>query len=101
MCNKQKCDNEDGTFHFKLKEDDINLAINALSDAYEDKYDKIILVSSDRDFIPLIRQIKKIGKEVEICYFENSVSYKFLKLFPEQNRRKITKNIIKKYFYKK
>jgi len=101
LCRKQECENEEGKIYFKLKEDDINLAINALSDAYENKFDKIILVSSDRDFIPLIRQIKKIGKEIEICYFKHSIAKKFLKLFDEKNQRKITKNIIKKYFLKK
>lgn len=100
LCRKQKCEDEGGKFYFKLKEDDINLAINAISDAYENKYDKAILISSDRDFIPLIRQIKKIGKEVEICYFRDSISNKFLNLFSEGNRRRITKNIIKKYFFK-
>lgn len=100
MCRKQESYDEDGTKIFRLKEDDINLAVNALSDAYENKYDKMILISSDRDFIPLIRQIKKIGKEVEICYFENAISKKLLNLFEEKNRRKITKNIIKKYFFK-
>ena len=98
LCRKQECNDEEGKIFFKLKEDDINLAINALSDAYENKYDRIIIISSDRDFIPLIRQIKKIEKEIEICYFDNRVSKKFLNLF--ENKRKITKNIIKKYLLK-
>lgn len=98
LCRKQECEGDDGRFYFKLKEDDINLAINALSDAYENVYDKFILISSDRDFIPLVRQIKRINKEVEICYFEKCISKKLLKLFKEENRKKITKNIVKKYF---
>lgn len=98
LCRKQECRSEEGKIYFKLKEDDINLAISALSGAYENNYDKLILISSDRDFISLIRQIKKIGKKVEICYFENCISEKLLKLFKEENRKKITKNIVKKYF---
>jgi len=61
----------------------------------------MILISSDRDFIPLIRQIKKIKKGIEIYYLENSVSQKLLKLFEDKNKKKITKNIVKKYFLKK
>ncbi len=100
LCRKQECESEEGKIYYRLKEDDINLAINALSDAYENKFDKMILISSDRDFIPLIRQIKNIGKEVEICYFEYSISKKLLNLFDEENQRKITKSTIKKYFFK-
>jgi uncharacterized LabA/DUF88 family protein len=99
LCRKQECYDEDGKKFFRLKEDDINLAINALSDAYENKYNKMILISSDRDFIPLIRKIKKIGKDVEVCYFENAISKKLLDLFEDKNKRKITKNVIKRYFF--
>jgi len=95
---KQKCDDEEGTFHFKMKEDDLNLAINALSDAYEDRFDKMILISSDRDFIPLIKQIQKIKKEISICYFQGSTSNRVLNLFQDKDKLKITKNIVKKYF---
>ena len=98
---KQETYDEEENKLFKLKEDDISLAVEALSNAYEDKFDKMILVSSDRDFIPLIRQIKKLGKEVGICYFENSISDRLLKLFNIKNRIRITRNIIKRYFYKK
>jgi len=99
LCRRQECNDEDNKPFFRLKEDDINLAINALSDAYENKFDKMILISSDRDFIPLIRQIKKINKEIEIFYFENSISDKLLNLFEDENKRKITKSIIKRYFF--
>ena len=99
LCRKQECYDEDGKRFFRLKEDDINLAINALSDAYENNFDKMILVSSDRDFIPLIRQIKKIGKEAEICYFENAISKKLLDLF-ENKKRRVTKSVVKRYFLK-
>ena len=57
LCGKQESFDENGKKIFRLKEDDINLAVNALSDAYVNKYDKMILISSDRDFIPLIRQV--------------------------------------------
>jgi len=60
----------------------------------------MILISSDRDFIPLVRQIKKLGKEIKICYFENSISKKLLNLFEKQDQIKITKSIIKRYFKK-
>ena len=100
LCKKQKCTEENGTFHFKLKEDDINLAIDALSDAYENKCDKVILISSDMDFVPLVRQLKKIGKEVCLYYFENLISKRFLDMFDDKNKNKITKSIIKRHFLK-
>ncbi len=100
LCRKQECYDEDGKKFFRLKEDDINLAINVLSDAYENKFDKMILISSDRDFIHLVRQIKKIGKDIEVCYFENSISKKLLDLFEDKNKRKITRSVIKRYFFK-
>ncbi len=98
---KQECYNEENKTFFKLKEDDINLAVDVLSDAYEDKFDKMVLISGDRDFLPLIRQIKKLKKDVEICYFHDCVSKKFLKLFKENNRKKITKSVVRRYFLRR
>ena len=95
---KQECCDENGKIIFKLKEDDINLAVDVLSDAYENKFDKMILISSDRDFLPLIRQIKKLKKEVEICYFEDCISGSLLNLFEEKN--KVTKSVVRKYFFR-
>lgn len=100
LCRKQRCKDDNGKTFFRLKEDDINLAVNALSDTYEEKFDKMILISSDRDFIPLIRQIKKRRKDIEIYYFEDSASKKLLNLFRDKDKKKITKSIVKKYFLK-
>jgi hypothetical protein len=98
---KQECCDENDKTFFKLKEDDINLAVDVLSDAYENKFDKMILISGDRDFLPLIRQVKKLKKEVGICYFKDCVSKKFLKLFEEKNKKKITKSVVRRYFLRK
>jgi uncharacterized protein (TIGR00288 family) len=58
--------------------------------AYNDAYDIAILVSSDGDFVPAIKAVKEIGKNVENIGFENKFSYhlqqesdKFIKLKKE------------------
>lgn len=44
---------------------DVQLAIDLIVGAYEDLYDIAIIVSSDTDLIPAIKQLKVLGKEVE------------------------------------
>ncbi|OIO21931.1 NYN domain-containing protein [Candidatus Micrarchaeota archaeon CG11_big_fil_rev_8_21_14_0_20_47_5] len=63
---------------FKVKGDDIHLATDMLSMAYEHLYDTAILVSGDGDFVPLVRKIRKLDKKVENAYFLISCS-NFLK----------------------
>ncbi len=68
-----------------------------LSDAYENKYDKAILMSSDGDFSPLIEKVKKLKKEVNICYFADCVSDDLLNM--SNGRYLINKKIVKRFFY--
>ena len=44
--------NEAGKYEYSVKGDDIFLAIDMVSLAYEDAYDSAILVSEDGDFVP-------------------------------------------------
>jgi len=60
---------------YEVKEDDIHLAVDMVKLAYDNVYDTAILVSSDGDFIPAIRVVEKIGKEVENIGFETKFSY--------------------------
>ncbi len=78
LCNMRKTRKPDGTIEFAVKGDDIYLATDMLSFAYENKYDKAILVSGDGDFVPAIRKVQKLGKLVENAYFSVSRS-NFLK----------------------
>jgi len=55
------------------------LAIEALSMAYRDAYDTLILVSGDDDYTQMVKHIKRLGKRVEVAFFLSSTS-KALKL---------------------
>jgi len=90
--------NEYGEEYHTIKGDDICLALDMQGDAYEDKYDKAILISSDGDFVPLIKKVRKLDKEVDVCYFKDCVAKELLK---EANKISlIDKKILKKYFFK-
>lgn len=64
----------DGFFEFSVKGDDIYLATDMLSFAYENKFDTAVLVSGDGDFVPAIKKVQKLGKKVENAYFSVSRS---------------------------
>ena len=49
-----------------------------LNDAWENKYDKVILFSGDGDFVPLLRYVKNKGKEVEVVSFAELASKNLL-----------------------
>jgi len=78
LCNMRKTINKDGKPEFTVKGDDIYLATDMVSFAYENKYDIAILVSGDGDFVPAIKRIQKLGKNVENAFF-NVSSSNFLK----------------------
>lgn len=54
---------------------DVQMAVDMLVGAYEDKYDTAIMVSSDTDLIPVIRQIRALGKDVEYIGVATEPSY--------------------------
>lgn len=74
LCNMRKLKRADGTLEFAVKGDDIYLATDMLSFAYENVYDTAVLVSGDGDFVPLIKKVQKLGKNVENAYFSVSRS---------------------------
>ena len=45
------------------------MAVDMLIATYENQCDRIILVSSDTDLLPAIKQAKRKGKEVEYVGF--------------------------------
>jgi len=63
-----------GKIFYSVKGDDIHLAIDMVSFAYENLYDTAILVSGDGDFEPAIKRVQKLGKKVENAYFSISRS---------------------------
>lgn len=74
LCRMQK-EHKNGKIVYTVKEDDIHLAVDMLTLAYNDAYDSAVLVSSDADFIPVIKAIKVIGKKAENIGFENKFSW--------------------------
>jgi|TARA_Y100000034_G_scaffold136840_1_gene216265 uncharacterized LabA/DUF88 family protein len=98
LCKRKPRLNTEGKEYHIIKGDDVYLTLDMISDAYEDKYDKAIIISSDGDFTPLIERVRKLNKEVEICYFKDCVSSDLLK--SSNKNHLINKKIVKKFFFK-
>ena len=61
-------------FYYILKEDDINMAVDMVEWACDNKFDTAILVSGDGDFVPAVRSVKNKNKRVENIFFRSSSS---------------------------
>lgn len=59
---------------YEVKGDDVYLAVDLVSGAYENLYDVAIIVSGDEDFVPALKKVQKLGKKVENAYFIGSSS---------------------------
>lgn len=59
-------------FIFKEKGTDVRLAIDALADVCDSNVDKILLLSSDSDMQPMVREVKKRNVEIVYVGFENT-----------------------------
>jgi len=62
----------DGRFHEKGV--DVNMAVDMLIATYENLCDRIILVTSDTDLLPAIKQSREKGKTVEYVGFSHAAS---------------------------
>ena len=56
------------------KKVDINIAIDIISLAYEDAYDMAVLISGDGDFVPVVKKVKELDKNVEVWAFKYSLA---------------------------
>ena len=74
LCTRKSRLNILGEEYQTIKGDDLMLALDMIEDCYNEKFDKAILFSGDGDFIELLKRVKKKGKEVDVCFFENCVS---------------------------
>jgi uncharacterized LabA/DUF88 family protein len=72
LCRLKKHKRIDGSFEFEVKGDDVHLATDLISNAYENQYDTAIIVSGDEDFVPAIKQIQRLNKKTENIYFNFS-----------------------------
>ena len=61
-----------GVYHEKGV--DVQIAVDMLVAAYENKADRIILVSSDTDLAPAIKKVREKGKVVEYVGFSHKAS---------------------------
>lgn len=48
---------------------DVELAIDVLDSAHEDRYDVAVLITGDADFVPLVRRITSLNKHALIAHF--------------------------------
>lgn len=56
------------------KKVDIGIAVDIISLGYENAYDTAVLVSGDGDFVPVVKKLKEIGKNVEVWAFRYSLA---------------------------
>jgi len=53
----------------KTKGVDITLTKDVLSHAFLDNYDIAVLVAGDGDYVPLVDEVKRLGKQVCVAFF--------------------------------
>lgn len=77
-----KCGHKYTTAEEKMT--DINIAIQMLSDAMDDRYDKAILVSGDSDMAPIVEKVTQppIGKLVVVAFPPKRESRKLRSIAP-------------------
>ncbi len=85
-----------GTFHEKGV--DVQIAVDMLVAAYENKCDRIILVSSDTDLTPAIKKAQDKGKIVEYIGFSHKPSVAMVRFCTES--RLLTKEDMLPYIAK-
>jgi len=59
---------------YEQKEVDVSLACEMLEHALLNHFDIAIVVSGDRDFVPVMQKVQAAGKRVEVAAFENVYS---------------------------
>jgi uncharacterized LabA/DUF88 family protein len=69
----------------KSKGVDIAMTTDVLSHAYQDHYDVAVLLSGDADYVPVVNQLKRIGKIVLCLSFDNSSFSNELKLASDRS----------------
>jgi len=56
------------------KKVDIKIAVDIISLAYENAYDMAVLVSGDGDFVPVVKKVKELDKNLEVWAFRYSLA---------------------------
>ncbi len=53
---------------------EINLAVDILTLAFKGSFDTCVIVTGDADYVNLVREVKSLGKRVEIAFFKLGTS---------------------------
>ncbi len=67
----------------KTKGVDIQLTNDMLSHAFRDNYDSAVLIAGDGDYVPLVQEVKRLGKRVHV-HFIDACSNPDLKLAADE-----------------
>ncbi len=59
----------------RSKRVDITLATEMLSHAHNNNFEVVVLVAGDEDYVPLIQEVKRSGKQVALWFFEDGLSH--------------------------
>ena len=70
----------------KAKGVDIALTKDMLSHAFLGHYEVAILIAGDGDYVPLVEEVKRLGKLVYLCFFEGQSLSPALKLASDRYR---------------
>ena len=80
LCDLRKLKINKDKYRYEVKGDDVYLAHDLLIGAFDNLYDVAIIVSSDADFIPVIKTLRKrFKKKVGNAYFRRTSSFKLRK----------------------
>ncbi len=58
---------------------DVQLAVDICMKAVRNEYNKLILVSSDTDLIPAVKEVRSLGKKVEYVGFDSRPSFALIR----------------------
>jgi uncharacterized LabA/DUF88 family protein len=58
----------------RSKRVDITLARDMLSDAYQGNYELAVLIAGDADYLPLVEEVQRRGRQVALSFFGNVTS---------------------------
>jgi uncharacterized LabA/DUF88 family protein len=53
---------------------DITLTKDMLAHAFNDNYDVAVLITGDGDFVPVVEEVKRMGKAVYLAFFEHDAA---------------------------
>ena len=70
VAKNKSSDDEETKYRIAQKGVDVELAIDVLDAAHEDRYDVAVLITGDADFVPVVRRITSLNKHAVIAHFK-------------------------------